>query len=180
MGNERWIMARLRDFPHGAGFGVTEIGAGDGDLTARMAKAFPSVSVAAYDLAARPEKLANRVVWHEGDVFTKAAPETGGVLVANLFLHHFEAAALVELGSWLEGFEVLLFNEPDRARLPHFLGSLLHPFINRVTKHDLHVSIDAGFASGEIQELLALDPRHWHVRETSTWRGARRVVASRV
>ena len=97
-------------------------------------------------------------------------------MIASLFLHHFEGPALTALGRWMENFKVGIFNEPDRAHLPHMLGGLMHPWINRVTRHDMHVSIRAGFASGEIQEGLRLDPRDWKFEETSTWRGARRVV----
>ena len=180
MGNERWVCGELKRFPRAAAFGIVEIGAGDGALCGEMASLFPKASVAAYDLALRPEKLAQRVTWHEGDLFTKPTPKSGGILVANLFLHHFEQAALAVLGRWVAGFDVLIFNEPDRSRLPHLLGNLLHPIINRVTRHDMHVSIDAGFAKGEMLEFLGLDERHWQIRETSTWRGARRVVACRI
>lgn len=101
---------------------------------------------------------------------------TGGVLVANLFLHHFEGESLRMLGKLCGGFEVVVFSEPDRAILPHMLGVLLWPAINRVTRHDMHVSIRAGFAAGELPELMGLEPEKWTFRETSTWRGARRVI----
>jgi hypothetical protein len=159
--------------------GIVEIGAGDGMLCGKLARRFPQAPVAAYDLAPRPAELEPRVAWHRGDLFEVPAPERGGVLVANLFLHHFEGEALAALGRWLENFEVLVFNEPDRSRLPHGLGGLLHPWINRVTRHDMHVSIRAGFAAGEMARFLGLDEKHWRIRETSTWRGARRVVACR-
>lgn len=180
MGNERWVCGELRRFPRAAAFGIVEIGAGDGALCSQIAKLFPDASIAAYDLAQRPEKLEPRVIWHEGDLFTKPMPKSGGILVANLFLHHFEPPALATLGQWISGFDVLIFNEPDRNRLPHLMGNLFHPVINRVTRHDMHVSIDAGFAKGEMIDLLGLDERHWQIRETSTWRGARRVIAYRI
>jgi hypothetical protein len=46
------------------------------------------------------------------------------VLVANLFVHHFEGESLVALGRWIRNFEVILLNEPDRRRLPH-LGNAI-------------------------------------------------------
>ena len=179
MGNERWICRTVSRFPDEANRGIVEIGAGDGILCNKLAKLFPQAAVAAYDLAPVPADLDSRIAWHRGDLFTKPAPAGGGVLVANLFLHHFEGDALTALGRWLENFELLVFNEPDRAALPHVLGGLMHPWINRVTRHDMHVSIRAGFAAGEITRLLALDPSCWRARESSTWRGARRVVVSR-
>ena len=179
MGNERWVCRTLRRFPAEAGRGIVEIGAGDGLLCNKLARMFPHAAVVAYDLAPRPEDLDARVEWQRGDIFEKDAPEAGAVLVANLFLHHFEGDSLLALGRWMRNFEVLIFNEPDRSRLPHLLGATLHPWINRVTRHDMHVSIDAGFTAGEIVRLLGLDRQVWQMRETSTWRGARRVVTWR-
>ncbi|MEO7098549.1 MAG: class I SAM-dependent methyltransferase [Luteolibacter sp.] len=179
MGNERWVCRTLRRFPAEAGRGIVEIGAGDGTLCNKLARMFPQAAVVAYDLAPRPEDLDARVDWQRGDIFEKDAPEAGGVLVANLFLHHFEGDSLLALGPWMRNFEVLVFNEPDRSRLPHLLAGTLHPWINRVTRHDMHVSIDAGFAAGEIGRLLGLDKQLWQMRETSTCCGARRVVAWR-
>ncbi len=178
MGNERWVCGQLRKFQPTVASGIVEIGAGDGALCRKMARMFPGAPIAGYDLAMRPADLVPQVAWHVGDIFTKPSPTSSGILVANLFLHHFEKAALAGIGRWIEGFDVLIFNEPDRSSLPHFLGKLLHPFINRVTRHDMHVSIDAGFVSGEMEALLNLSRGHWRIHETSTWRGARRVVAS--
>ena len=179
MGNERWVCRTVSHFPDAASRGIVEIGAGDGMLCGKLAELFPQAAVAAYDLAPRPTDLAARVEWQRGDIFASPPPASGGLLVANLFLHHFEGAALTALGKWFESFEVLVFNEPDRARLPHLLGGSLHPWINRVTRHDMHVSIRAGFAAGEISRLLDLNANRWQTRESSTWRGARRVIVCR-
>jgi hypothetical protein len=177
MGNERWIRREVGRFPEAADRGIAEIGAGDGMLCRRLSLDFPHAPVSAYDLAPPPARL-GRIAWHQGDLFN-ASPPAGGVLVANLFLHHFDAPSLAVLGKWMEGFEVLVFNEPDCARLPHLLGHILNPFVNRVTRHDMHVSIDAGFGRGELETALGLLDRQWNILETSTWRGSRRVVASR-
>ncbi len=179
MGNEAWIVRTLRKFPQQALCGIADIGAGDGQLTQKIAANFPKAAVAAYDLAPRPANLAARIIWHQGDLFTMPAPAAGGVLVANLFIHHFEAEALIELGKWLQGFQMLIFCEPNRGVLPHGLARLMHPFVNDVTRHDMRVSITAGFVAGELAELLGLDASRWHIQESSTWRGTRRMVASR-
>ena len=176
MGNERWV---CRAVGRHAGFGdcgIVEIGAGDGQLCGKLARQFPNAAVTGYDLAPRPAHLDLRVNWTCGDIFAAAVPETSGILVANLFLHHFEGPSLLALGDWLRNFKILVFCEPDRTWLPHFLGWLLHPWINRVTRHDMHVSITAGFRAGEIRQSLGLDPDCWQMQESSTWRGARRVV----
>jgi 2-polyprenyl-3-methyl-5-hydroxy-6-metoxy-1,4-benzoquinol methylase len=179
MGNDRWVLAAVRGFSEVAEKGIVEIGAGDGMLSGKLARRFPKAPVTAYDLAPSPVDLDPQVNWHQGDLFEVPAPGQGGVLIANLFLHHFEGEALAALGRWLDNFEVLVFNEPDRSRLPHLLGALMHPWVNRVTRYDMHVSIRAGFAAGEMARFLGLDERRWRIRETSTWRGARRVVACR-
>ena len=179
MGNERWVCRTLRRYQDVAKRGIVEIGAGGGELCGQLARMFPDAPVAAYDLSPRPADLHSAVAWQQGDIFRKRRPESGGVLVANLFLHHFEEESLSELGLWFLNFDLLVINEPDRARLPHLLGGLLHPCVNRVTRHDMHVSIRAGFSDGEISHFLKLDSSHWTVRENSTWRGARRVIACR-
>jgi len=179
MGNERWVLRSLRQFPAEASKGICEIGAGDGFLTEQILRCFPHSNITACDLAPRPAALDPAIDWRSGDIF-EAPPPTGGVLVANLFLHHFEGESLRRLGTHCDGFEVLIFNEPDRSRVASSLGTLLHPFINQVTRHDMQVSIRAGFRSGEIAALMGLDASRWKIRETSTWRGARRVLAWRV
>lgn len=177
MGNERWVCRTLRRFPDAAGRGIVELGAGDGWLCGKLADLFPRAAVAAIDLAPPPAARVARVRWMRGDLFEMPPPEAGGVRVANLFLHHFEGDALAALGRWCGNAELLVFCEPDRAALPHLLGGLMHPWINRVTRHDMHVSIRAGFAAGEIARLLELDSGCWKFTETCTWRGARRMVA---
>jgi len=179
MGNERWVCRTIWQFPEAASRGIVELGAGDGTLAGKIVRMFPAVKLTACDLAPRPAALDARVNWRQGDILASGASLTGGVLVVNLFLHHFEGESLRLLGNLCEGFEVLIFNEPDRGILPHLLGALMWPVINRVTRHDMHVSIHAGFAAGELSALPASGPGKWRLRETSTWRGARRVIGWR-
>jgi hypothetical protein len=180
MGNERWLCRMVKNFPEVASRGVVELGAGDGRLSAKLATAFPHAPITACDLAPRPDELPPHVVWKRGDLLSESCELGGGVLVANLFLHHFEGSALRRLGRLCENFEVLVFNEPDRAWFPHLLGFTMWPMVNRVTRHDMHVSIRSGFARGEMQAMMGLDAAAWAIAETSTWRGARRVLAYRI
>lgn len=178
MGNDRWILRTAARFPDAATRGIVELGAGDGALAAKLARRFPDTVVSACDLAPRPPRLDHRVRWNQCDVFRHEAP-TGGVLVANLFLHHFEGAALETLGRFCGECDALVFCEPHRGMLPHLLGGLIRPFVGPVTRHDMHVSIRAGFTRGELPRLLGLGAERWKIEETSTWRGSRRVLAYR-
>lgn len=181
MGNERDALRMAAGFPQAATRGITEWGAGEGSLVVRLARRFPGSRIVACDLAPRPgfpEDVNGRIEWRSGDLLAAPAGE-GGLLIANLFLHHFEGETLRELGRRCEGYEALVFIEPDRARLPLMHAGLLWPFVNPVTRHDMRVSILAGFRQGEIQAQMGLDPGVWTFRETSTWRGARRVVGWR-
>jgi hypothetical protein len=179
MGNERWVLKTARRFPEAAAGGITEIGAGDGHLTRRLALAFPEATITALDLAPPPAALPPNIRWQQGDLFAAPTPPTGGILIANLILHHFEGEALRRVGDLTAGFDVIIFNEPARAKLPHLMGWLADPFINRVTRHDMHVSIDAGFSPDELSRLMDLPARRWKIEEHSTWRGAHRVVGCR-
>ena len=175
MGNERWIASAIPENTHH----ITEVGAGDGHLLARLAGKFPQAEITAYDLAPRPAHLPLSVKWIQGDLFAQAPPAHGGTLIANLFLHHFTVPKLCELGAWMRDFDTLLINEPLRALLPLMLGKLAAPFIHPITRHDMRVSIEAGFQPGELAETLAL-PQHGFVyREITDWRGAIRLVCQR-
>lgn len=181
MGNERWVLRMLEKHPHAVAASVTELGAGDGSLAVKIARRFVDSRVRVHDLTPcppLPQDVAGRIDWHAGDVF-ECPPSGGGVLVANLFLHHFEGQALMRLGAICREFDLLVINEPDRSRLALWLGGAMMPFVNHVTRHDMIVSIRAGFLHGELSAMLGLDPASWKWSETSTWRGARRVLAWR-
>lgn len=178
MGNERWLARRIFQLPS-ARKGVWEIGAGEGKLLRRLASRDPEVPLTGCDLAPRPRNLSDRVAWRQGDVFDQLVTASGGVLVANLFLHHFDEPALARFGSLLGDFDTLCINEPHRSSLALAQGHLLLPFVGPVTRHDMLLSIRAGFRRGELPERLGL-AGDWRVREETTWRGAIRVLACRI
>ena len=176
MGNESWILGKIPQNPTS----ITEIGAGDGYLLKALAKAHPGVPISAYDLAPRPANLPENIEWHRGDIFGQFPPMQGGILIANLFLHHFTDKQLNILGSWMRGFDTLLFNEPLRAKFPLILGKLAHPFIHPITRHDMRVSIEAGFRTGELPATLGLKNLGYHFQETASSRGFIRISAQRL
>ena len=179
MGNERWLVRRISQLP-AARKGVWEIGAGEGKLLGRLAMHHPEMPLTGCDFAPRPAGLPERIVWRQGDVFDQLAPTAGGVLVANLFLHHFDDLSLARFGSLLTHFDAVCLNEPHRSSGAMAQARLLLPFVGAVTRHDMLVSIRAGFRRGELPERLGLTAGGWRVREETTWRGALRVVAWRI
>lgn len=180
MGNERWIARRMGEVPQARAKGVLEIGAGEGTLLKRLAKTHPDTPLTACDLAPRPSDLPPQIVWDQRDVFDALAGASGGILAANLFLHHFEDPDLRRLRPFLENFEVICLNEPHRSARSLLDARIMLPFVGRVTKHDMIVSIRAGFVIGELPALLGLDPARWRIREETSWRGGLRVLASRL
>lgn len=176
MGNEDWITSVI---PKRANH-ITEIGAGDGHLISKLSQQRQEADITAYDLAPRPAHLPDSVKWIEGDLFSHAHPSQGGTLIANLFLHHFTDTQLETLGEWIRNFKTVIINEPLRSRLPMLLGKIAAPFVHPITRHDMRVSIEAGFAPGELAKTLKLEKQGFKFREMTDWRGAIRVLASRV
>ena len=159
---------------------MLEIGAGEGTLLERLAKAHPGIPLKACDLAPRPPWLEEPIVWDQRDVFECLAEESGGILAANLFLHHFEEPELRRFAPLMRNFEVICINEPFRTAQTIMDARFMLPFVGRATKHDMVVSIRAGFVPGELPELLGLTGPEWQVREETCWRGGLRVLASLV
>jgi len=92
-----------------------------------------------------------------------------GVVVANLFLHHFQEARLMELFRAVAGrARVFVAIEPRRAPWPLFCCRLLWAIgCNSVTRHDAGISVRAGFSD---RELSALWPARgdWQLTEQRT------------
>lgn len=156
MGNERWILERLGSQKNAKR--VVELGAGEGKLTTRIKSQFNDLDVVAVDLIDRPPKIDNAVKWLQGNVLTADLPiDEKTVVVVNLFLHHLDADVLKLLGSKLSKAKTLIFAEPVRMRYALMLGYLIYPFVNRVTKHDMIVSIKAGFVPSELPAYFSED-----------------------
>ena len=154
MGGERWIMKQLRDH-----LNIThciEIGAGEGGLSGRIKAVFPDMKVSALDRIERPNGLSEEVEWFQSDVFdieNVVKLDDSVVVVANLFVHHFDQD-LERLFTILKEAGIILLAEPYRSKGAKFLGKLIYPMINHVTKHDMMISIEAGFVEGELTSLL--------------------------
>jgi hypothetical protein len=182
MGNNRWVRRALLHAikkamrpPVAAKPRFVEIGAGDGRLCKKILAWFPGAIVTGLDLAPRPIGLPKTISWRQGDLFDQLPSCAGEALVGVLILHHFSDERLLGLGRLIRDFRAVCFCEPWRARFSHFLGALIRPFCGKVARHDLHISIDAGFVSGELPRLLELEG--WHVEESVDWRGSLRLLA---
>ncbi len=175
MGNERWIVRQLGAADMPIERGIIELGSGDGALCRKLHQRFPGCSVTGLDLQTRPHDLPADISWVAGDA-TAIAPQACGVLVANLFLHHFSDENLGWWRRWWELAEVVVMNEPLRRPGSHRWGRMLHPMLHDVTRHDMHVSIDAGFVAGDWQRLWPDLAEAWSLSEWEQWPGAYRSV----
>lgn len=175
LGNERWIVRQARRFPGAASRGIVELGAGEGRLLRRLARLGPATGI---DLGPRPAGLPSAADWRQGDVISQAGQLGGGVLVANLVLHHFRDGALAAIGELAARFERLIIVEPYRSEEALWRGERLLPLMGEATRHDLPASIRAGFVEGELKTRLGLGPA-WEISEQSIWRGGLRFLAAR-
>lgn len=176
MGNERWIVKQVANYPAAAEKGIVEIGAGEGKLLQKLAGFGP---VTGLDFAPRPTDIDSSARWHQDDVFSAMYTLSGGVLVACLFLHHFEDSQLGRLSRMIQRFDVVCLVEPLRHPLSLVCGALMLPFVNRVTRHDMPVSIRASFDPGELVDVLGIGEDRYAIEETCSWRGGIRTLCVR-
>lgn len=170
MGGEKWIVRELRTMNARKKVRrLVELGAGEGHLAGALARALPDCEVVAIDLQ---KGEGAGVDWWQGDVMDYQRYDAETVVVVNLFLHHLEADALARLGEKLCRVRALLASEPHRARAGKFFGRLIFPWINRVTRHDMIVSIEAGFVIGELPEFLKMAGFSWQ-ENVATFGGLR-------
>jgi len=178
LGNSRWIVRQVKNqSPVPAR--VIEIGAGEGDLCRKIQSVLPSSMVTGLDLIQRPANLPEVIQWMIGDFFQTLKKTDAEICIGSLILHHFTEASLRDLGVRLQAFRSVAFCEPLRSSLPLALSKLSSAMMSEVTRHDMPASILAGFRQGELPVLLGLDSKKWHIRESSHWRGALRLIASR-
>jgi len=181
MGNHRWIKSRLATSLQ-PGDHIVEIGAGDATLADRL---LPLVNargarLSALDQAPKPHNWPPDPAcqWQCGDLRNSSLLLEATVLVANLVLHHFTDQNLAEMNAQWLGTRVILASEPLRAR--PWMRFALYPFgLHAVTRHDMAVSIRAGFRGDELSKAMGLTTPHWQTREHGTLFGAHRLEARR-
>jgi hypothetical protein len=193
MRNPAILGKQLRNFAGRRAFdAITELGAGDGHFLLEVAKNIspltPKRGVTLLDFKKNVSDLTLADFEQRGwrarevvaDVF--AWPELPTqVVVANLFLHHFENDPLARLLSLVaQRAELFIAIEPRRGRWPLWGSRLLGVIgCNAVTRHDAVVSVQAGFAS---EELSALWPQRagWRLTEKSAAPFSHLFVAQRI
>ena len=175
MGNVRWACREADALPGP----ITEIGAGEGLLCQALRNHFPWRKITGVDLVPRPSGLSPTIHWRQGDLMDTLNESSGGILMGVMILHHFNAEQLARIGDLAGNFGALCFCEPLRSRLSHLWGNSLLPIVGEVTRHDMPVSIDAGFQPGELVAALKLSNSKWDISETTDFRGSLRVRARR-
>ena len=171
MRGEKWILEQLEGL--GDVQKVIEIGAGDGHLASQIKEQFPDIEVIAIDLLERPAGVHSNVKWKSENVFATESFDNEAVVVANLFIHHLDNEELWLLSKKISNCRAIIMAEPHRYWFSKLLGYPLFPFVNHVTRHDMMVSIEAGFRFGELAGLLDID---WHWDERAGLGGIRSIA----
>lgn len=174
---------------------IVELGAGDGSLLLRLARQkarqWPSVQLDLLDMqpVVRADTLTafHDVGWNArivgADVFDWLRQEEGGgdpIIVANLFVHHFESERLQALVQGIASrARAFVCCEPRRNRVALAGSGMLWALgCNRVTVHDGLLSVRAGFMGSELTALWPATPA-WRVREDRIGPFVHRFVAVR-
>jgi hypothetical protein len=162
---------------------IAELGAGDGSLVLglaqRRAREWPAVRLTLVDrqdlLSVQTRAAFADLGWsvHAAvmDVFAWLEREDHpryDAIIANLFVHHFEADALSRLFRGIARItDCFIACEPRRAQVA-LLGSHLVGFVgaNAVTRRDSVLSVRAGFRDRELSAHWP-DERGWQLTETS-------------
>lgn len=191
MRNHAIMVRALENNLHDAPSRITELGAGDGNFLFRVAKKissrWPDVTATLLDLQENVSaetldafaSLGWRAETVVADVFDWSPADK--VIVANLFLHHFEDARLARLLEKISrNAKLFIAIEPHRFHRALACAQLLRLIgCNDVTLHDAAISIRAGFAGQEISALWP-DKRNWRLTEQRAGFFSHLFVARRV
>jgi len=160
---------------------IIELGAGDGSLmlrlSRRLARHWPDIAIILVDqqdiMTPETREAIAKLGWRENqvtqDVFDYLAKaESADIVIANLFLHHFQSSQISEVFTRCAKLAPLFIAlEPRRAALP-LIGSRLIWLLgcNHVSRHDAVASVRAGFRDRELSALWP-DQRAWTLHEGS-------------
>lgn len=179
LGNHRWLTRTLRPLLREREVAL-ELGAGTGELGQRLAA--HNVLTDGIDRCPRPNNWPGDRSWHVADLRHFDGYDRYPVIFGNLIFHHFDERELAHLGEILQQHaRVIVACEPARRRSSQRLFATIAPLLraNRVTLHDAHISIAAGFVGDELPRALGLAPSVWDCRCTTTLLGSYQMVAQR-
>ena len=162
---------------------LVELGAGDGTLMLRLAqrraRRWPNTAVTLLDMrpTVTPATLAalQATGWAvdvvEADALewlARPASARDAVVLANLFVHHFEGERLARLLAGLAAHaRSFVCCEPRRSTFALAGSRLLWAIgCNDVTRHDAVVSVHAGFRSHELTAAWRAIGSGWELAET--------------
>ena len=182
----RAIRRALASAPHDAPLRILELGAGDGTLALRIARrlatSWPAAELTLLDRQPLATQATGTAVAQLGwtlrpltvDVLEWARPpaqqqpaDRWDVILANLFLHHFEEDGLQELLSAVAGrCNVFVACEPRRNLLALTGSGLMYALgVSADTRHDAIVSVRAGFRDDELSRMWPVSQAHWRLEE---------------
>jgi hypothetical protein len=174
---------------------LVELGAGDGWFSWRVLQGIGHVAegteVVLVDRQAAVTPQVRRAIQVSGwrihvaqtdalDWLQGSAEHSRRVIIANLFLHHFTDAQLVELLGAIARRAFLLVAVDPRRSIGSLASSRLVGLIgcNRVTRHDAPASVRAGFAGGELSRLWP-SGNEWLLEESPAGLFGHRFIARR-
>jgi hypothetical protein len=185
MGNARVIARFVTRFVRERGLktvSIVEIGAGDENIATSVARALLKEGVRGKFMLVDRVALKVRALkeWEECELWERwelevveadvfdwlRGAERADVVVANLFLHHFEDERLRQLLTGCgEICDCFVAAEPRRSSLAEwFAGRVKLVGCNEVTLHDAEISVRAGFTDSELSRLWVGDAR-WKLTE---------------
>ncbi len=183
MGHAR-ILGRLLEeaLPARVPARIVEFGAGDGgvmlSLARRFARRWPNVQVILVDkcnvVTDETRDAFSKSGWQlrvvEADIFewVALAGQRADAIICNLFLHHFTDERLVWLfDACTRRTDVFVAAEPHRAEVSRALSRFAGLIgCGPVTRHDIVLSVQAGFAEHELSALWPADGG-WILRENA-------------
>jgi hypothetical protein len=172
---------------------ILDLGAGDGrfllGVARRLARDWPAVEVTLLDRQnivdpailrafAQTGWTAKTLITDVLDWGRQPASRSWGVVITNLFLHHFSDAQLAELFPAIaRRAPVLVALEPRRCARSLLFSRLIWLIgCNRVTRHDALASVRAGFAGRELSRLWP-DAPGWSLEERPAGRFSHLFIA---
>lgn len=157
---------------------IVELGAGDGTLLLKIAARFPAWNNVTATLIDREPAVSEHTLqnfktlgWKanvlRADIFEWAKTgDNSDIVLANLFLHHFDETRLRDLFAKIsDRTRLFVACEPRRTRFAPLARRLLWLIgCTDLTRHDAAVSIRAGFVGQELSPLWPAQ-RGWRLSE---------------